>query len=98
MRKHRSFLPSDFTWRDIPVFVLGYLVIAALSVGLGLALESLPAFWRGLLGGLGLGALGTSAVLLRILRVPPRQADESRQEGGESSENNPKKESNHEDS
>lgn len=51
-KPHRSFLISDFSVRDIPVALLAYVIISAASIALGLAVESLPSFWRGLLFGI----------------------------------------------
>jgi hypothetical protein len=63
MGKDRSLRPRDFSWRDTPAFVLAYLILSVLAVGLGLAVEALPSFWQGLLCGVGLGSLGALAVL-----------------------------------
>ncbi len=64
MSKDRSFVPSDFSLRDIPGFLLGYVIISAICVLAGLALEALPPFWSGMLCGLGLGLCG-ALILLR---------------------------------
>ncbi len=58
MGRHRSFVPSDFTLRDVPWFFVGFGVLAVTCVLAGMALESLPLFWRGLICGLGLGFTG----------------------------------------
>jgi len=55
MSKHRSFRPSDFSLRDTPYFLMVCLVASPICVGVGLAIESIPSFWRGLLSGVGLG-------------------------------------------
>ena len=59
MTEHRSFKPSDFSLRDVPGFIFGYLIISVLFVGLGLFFEGLPDFWRGLLLGGGLALVGS---------------------------------------
>lgn len=59
MSEHRSFRPSDFSLLDIPGFIVAYLIISVVSVGLGLLLEGLPDFWRGLLLGGGLALMGS---------------------------------------
>jgi hypothetical protein len=52
MTQHRSFRIGDFSLRDVPWAVAAYLIISLFSIGLGVFLESLPEFWRGvLLGG-----------------------------------------------
>jgi hypothetical protein len=65
MTKHRSFKPSDFSLRDMPGFVMGYIAISVLSIGLGVALEALPRFWAGFLCGVGFGLLCALALLSR---------------------------------
>ena len=64
MSKHRSFVPSDFSLRDIPGFLVAYVILAAICVLAGLTLEAVPPFWGGMLCGLGIGFLG-ALILLR---------------------------------
>ena len=64
MNKQRSFTPGDFSLRDIPCFLVVYLAISAICIGLGVAVERLPSFWRGVLCGMALGLL-SALVLLR---------------------------------
>ena len=59
MSKHRSFKPSDFSLRDIPGFIVAYIIISLFSIGLGLLIEALPEFWSGILVGAGFAMLGT---------------------------------------
>lgn len=54
MTQHRSFRPSNFSSRDIPGFMVAYLIISIASVALGLFFEGMPDFWRGMLVGAGL--------------------------------------------
>ena len=62
MTKHRSFRISDFSLREVPWAVAAYIIIALLSTGVGVLLESLPKFWRGVL--LGGGCVLTACYLL----------------------------------
>lgn len=55
MKMHRSFIPSDFSSRDTFQFLIIYIVISAICVGVGLLFETITEFWRGLLCGIGLG-------------------------------------------
>jgi hypothetical protein len=64
MNKLRSFVPSDFSLRDIPGFLVAYVIISAICVLAGLTLQALPPFWRGTLCGLGIGLFG-ALILLR---------------------------------
>ena len=66
MTEHRSFRSSDFSLRDIPGFIVTYLIISVVSVGVGLFLEGLPDFWNGVLLGGGLALMG--AFLLFVPR------------------------------
>jgi len=63
MSEHRSFVPSDFSLRDIPGFLVGYVIISAIFVLCGLIIEALPPFGGGMLFGLGLGFLGALFLL-----------------------------------
>jgi hypothetical protein len=63
MSNHRSSLPSDFSLRDVPWFVAGYVFISAICILSGLATRSLPPFWSGALCGLGMGFLGAWILL-----------------------------------
>ena len=63
MSKHRSFRPSDFSLKDFSIrnigfFLAAYLVISVLSIGIGLFLEAVPEFWRGVLLGAGVALIG----------------------------------------
>ena len=58
MSDPKSFRPSDFSLRDIPGFIVVYLIFSAAAVGLGLLLEAMPEFWRGVLLGGGLASIG----------------------------------------
>jgi hypothetical protein len=49
---HRSFVPSDFSMREVPFMLLAFIFICAASVVLGLFVESLSSFWRGYLWGI----------------------------------------------
>ncbi len=69
MKKSRSFVPSDFSFRDTPYLLVAYLVASAICIGVGLAIESIPSFWRGLLAGVGLGFVGALALLRRSKEI-----------------------------
>jgi hypothetical protein len=58
MTEHSSFSPSDFPLRDMHDFIVGYFIISAVFVGVGLFLEGLPDFRHGALPGGGLGLMG----------------------------------------
>jgi hypothetical protein len=64
MSKHRSFVPSDFSFRDLPGFLVAYVIVSAICVLAGLTLQALPPYWGGLLCGLGIGFIG-ALILLR---------------------------------
>jgi hypothetical protein len=68
MTKHRTFLLSDFSLRDVPGAIVVYVIVAAICVLAGLALESVPPFWRGLLSGVGLGLCGALILLTLLYR------------------------------
>lgn len=55
MSRHRSFLPSDFSLRDVPALLVAYLLLSAACVASGILLRVLPPFWQGILCGMGLG-------------------------------------------
>jgi 4-hydroxybenzoate polyprenyltransferase len=63
MSKHRSFVPSDFSLRDVPIFLVAYVTMSAVCVFAGLAIQALPPWWGGMLCGLGLGFC--AAIMLR---------------------------------
>lgn len=81
MTEHRSFRPSGFSLRDVPYGVAAYLVVSALSIGLGVFLESLPGFWSGLLLGSGIALLAAFFLLrpggkeVDIAALPSPSAD-----------------------
>jgi hypothetical protein len=66
MTKHRSFLLGDFSLREAPGAIAVYVILSAICVLAGLTLESVPPFWRGLLGGIGLGFC-SALILLTLL-------------------------------
>lgn len=72
MNDHKSFRSSDFSLRDIPGFIVAYLIISAFSVGLGLLLEALPDFWKGFLVGLGVAL--NIALIAAYFMLRPRRA------------------------
>lgn len=55
MSEHRSFVPIDFSLRDIPGFLVAYVIISAIAVVVGVTIEALPVFWGGTLCGMGIG-------------------------------------------
>ncbi|MFT5126619.1 MAG: hypothetical protein ACI8W8_000214 [Rhodothermales bacterium] len=63
MSKHRSFRPSDFSIRDVPGLLVGYLIISVIFVLCGLMIEAFPPFGRGTLFGLGVGLVGALFLL-----------------------------------
>ena len=62
-QRHRSFLVSDFSMRDIPFALLAFAIICVVSVILGLFVESLSSFWRGYLWG-----IVTTILAMEVLR------------------------------
>lgn len=62
MTEQRSFVASDFSLRDIPEFLIVYVIVSAMCVLAGLTLEALPPFWGGVLCGSGIGFLGALAL------------------------------------
>jgi hypothetical protein len=40
--RHRSFRPSDFGMRDVPLLIISFLILSVFSVGFGLLSEQLP--------------------------------------------------------
>ena len=72
MSEQRSFVPSDFSLRDIPGFLVAYVILSAICVLVGLAFQTLPPFWGGVLCGLGIGLL----VAMILLRRSSREIDE----------------------
>jgi hypothetical protein len=73
MSKHRPFLLSDFSLRDVPAAIVVYVIVSAICVLAGLTVESVPPFWRGLLSGVGLALCG--ALILLILLYRKRERD-----------------------
>ena len=55
MTSHQSFIPSDFSFRDVPFLFLGFIIVSVVTVAIGLTLDALPAFWGGVLSGIGIG-------------------------------------------
>ena len=78
MSEHRSFKPSDFSLKDIPGFLVAYVIISAICVLVGLTFQGLPLFWGGLLCGVGIGFLGALMLLrekkLDITKFPEPSA------------------------
>ena len=66
---HRSFVPSDFSMRDVPFMLLAFIIICVASVVLGLFVEALSSFWRGYLWGIVTTILAV-AILRQILSKP----------------------------
>ncbi|AQT67831.1 hypothetical protein STSP2_00982 [Anaerohalosphaera lusitana] len=59
MSKNRSFVPSDFSLRHVPLFIVVCIIMSVICILLGLALQTLPEFWRGLLFGVALSQIVT---------------------------------------
>ena len=57
MNKVQSFRISGVHWRDVPGFLVGYVILSVIAVLFGLATEALSAFWTGASLGLGSGLL-----------------------------------------
>lgn len=74
MSKHRSFVPSDFSLRDVPIFLVAYVIMSAVCVFAGLAIQALPPWWGGMLCGVG---LGFCAALLLLRDKPVKAMDEA---------------------
>ena len=86
MDKRGSFRPNDFSFKDFSLrniggFLAGYLIIAVLSICIGLFLEVLPDFWKGALLGAGLALVGAfflfspSPQKIDIAALPQPSAD-----------------------
>jgi hypothetical protein len=71
-KPHRSFVVTDFSVRDIPLALLAYVIISAVCVVFGLAVESLTSFWQGFVFGIAV-ALAAVGVLSLILRKKDKQ-------------------------
>ena len=71
-RKHRSFMVSDLSVRDIPFALLAFIIISVASVVLGLFIESLSSFLRGYLWGIVTTILAV-AILRQISRTKPEK-------------------------
>ena len=67
---HRSFVPSDFSLRDIPLTLFAFGVIGVASIILGLVVESPSSFWRGCLWGIVTTILAV-AILHQVLSTKP---------------------------
>ncbi|MDG2015433.1 MAG: hypothetical protein P8J33_18150 [Pirellulaceae bacterium] len=63
MNKVQSFQISGVHWRDVPGFLVGYVILSVIAVLFGLATEFLSAFWAGAIFGLGSGLLLTVSLL-----------------------------------
>lgn len=71
-QRHRSFVPSDFSMRDIPFMLLAFIIISVASVVLGLVVESLSSFWRGYFWGI-VTTMLAMAILRQMLRTKPNE-------------------------
>jgi hypothetical protein len=68
MNPPKSFVPSDFSVREIPGFLLCYVVISVICVAGGLVLQALPPFWGGSVFGFGIGLLAS----MKLIFLDPR--------------------------
>ena len=71
---HRSFVPSDFSVRDIPFMLLTFIIISVVSVVLGLFVEALSSFWRGYLWGI-VTTILVVAILRQISTTKPNETN-----------------------
>ncbi len=71
-QRHRWFVVSDFSMRDIPFTLLAFIIISVASVALGLVVESLSSFWRGYLWGI-VTTILAMAILQQMLRTKPNE-------------------------
>lgn len=53
--RHRSFRPSDFGMRDLPLLIISFVILSVFSVGFGLLSEQLPESSRFAIFGLAAG-------------------------------------------
>jgi hypothetical protein len=74
VKPDRSFMISDFSVRDIPLALLTYVIISAICVVLGLAVESLGSFWQGVLFGIAVAVAAVGGLSL-IQRVRCRESN-----------------------
>lgn len=65
MNEQKSFRPSDFSLREIPGFIVIYIIISLVSVATGFIVEQLPDIWKGALLGLGVGLIA-ALIILRL--------------------------------
>ena len=63
MNEQKSFRPSDFSLREIPGFIVIYIIISLVSVATGFIVEQLPDIWKGTLLGLGVGLIAALIIL-----------------------------------
>lgn len=63
MNEQQSFRPRDFSLREIPGFIVIYIVISLVCVAMGFIVEQLPDLWKGVLLGLGVGLIAAFIIL-----------------------------------
>lgn len=73
---HRSFVPSDFSLRDIPLTLLAFGVISVASIIMGLVVESFSSFWRGYLWGI-VTTILAMAILRQVLSTKPGETKQA---------------------
>jgi hypothetical protein len=68
--ENSSFRISDFSLRDVSWAVAAYIITALFSIGVGVLLESLPEFWRGVLIGGGCALIASALLACYFLLGP----------------------------
>ena len=69
VNQSKSFRPTDFSLRDVPGFLIAYVILSALFVVGGLVVPLLPPFVNGALFGFGIGLFAT----MKLVCAKPKE-------------------------
>ena len=47
MKKTKSFVAADFSFSDIPIFIIGFAILSVLCVAAGFVFQSIPPWFDG---------------------------------------------------